>query len=64
MRRWLRPDPDAPIETETFGASEVGWVRRTDLGPDVWELPDGTLRQERHKGEPVIVRLKDAWGRV
>lgn len=48
-----------PVKPVIRGASEHGWVRRSDLGPDVWELPDGTLRRHHSKGEPKIASLPE-----
>lgn len=41
----------------SYSATECGWMRRRDLGPNVWELPDGTLRKHHNDSEPVIVKI-------
>lgn len=43
-------------KVETFGAYEMGWRRRTDLGPTVWERPDGTLYHHYNEREPALQR--------
>lgn len=37
------PPDDPPPHTTLLKASAHGWVKRPDLGPDVWELPSGAL---------------------
>lgn len=61
MRRWLRPDPDAPIEVETFTPEEMAWVHK---GGDTYERPDGKLYIFPPRRPHLIQRLRDAWGRL
>jgi hypothetical protein len=46
--------PELQVRVETFWATDMGWQRRSDLGPDVWEQPDGALYQARPGEEPCI----------
>jgi hypothetical protein len=46
--------PDDPVDVEKHGGAAMGWVRRTDIGPDIWEKPDGNLYRHRNKGEPEL----------
>lgn len=39
-----------------LSATEAGWVRRRDLGSNVWELPDGRLWRHYDDSEPTIER--------
>ena len=38
----------------------MGWVRRTDIGPTVWETPDGKLYYHFDQTEPALQVLRDA----
>lgn len=42
---------------EYHGATAMGWVRRLDLGLDVWERPDGKLYKHRNDSEPELARV-------
>lgn len=40
--------------TRVFTATEMGWVRHSAMGVEVWEMPDGQLYVHSGPGEPVI----------
>lgn len=42
-------------------ATEKAWVRRRDIGPNVWERPDGSLYAHKDGSEPVITIIDCAW---
>jgi len=60
MRRWLRPtEPHRDgQEIEVVGAQALGWMRRRDLGPAFWEMPDGRLYHHCDEAEPLVECLK------
>ncbi len=48
-------EEDAPHVVTERKAPEHGWVRRSDIGPDVWELPDGSFYEARPGETPKLV---------
>jgi hypothetical protein len=58
------PKKSDEITTTMRRASQHGWVRRSDLGPRVWEQPDGALYTHCDDHEPMIATLPPAnWRR-
>lgn len=45
------------FRVEPYRASELGWLRRSDLGDRVWERPDGLLYTHFGLGEPQLMIL-------
>jgi hypothetical protein len=37
-----------------YSATERGWVRRSDLGPNAWEKPTGEIYTHYDGSEPVV----------
>jgi hypothetical protein len=53
-------DQNAPVETEAIAPDRVGWLKRSHIGPRVWEQPDGQLFQFPPGRPETLVVLKDS----
>lgn len=51
-------DQNAPALTETVAPNRLGWLKRSDIGPRVWEQPDGQLFQFPPGRPETLVVLK------
>jgi hypothetical protein len=49
---------DLVPDVEKHSATSMGWVRRLDIGGDVWELPNGKLHKHYDNSEPVLAVLR------
>jgi hypothetical protein len=46
------------VKTHLFDATEMGWNPRPDLGPDIWESPNGRLWQAKPDQVPMFMRMR------
>lgn len=49
---------DDSAEILSGPASAFGWIRRSEIGPAVWEKPDGTLHTHFSTAEPILHRRR------
>lgn len=46
----------------TCPASAQGWMRRSELGANVWERPDGSIYRAENGNEPEVIYV--VWNRT
>lgn len=48
---------DTPVKTKLVTATEMGWIKRPDMGPRVWETKNGTLYGHYENKEPTFLTI-------